>query len=753
MIDERDPPSSSDLASRPSRVPPAITDLDDAEKKETEEKLRQGGVAYLMRLLRPVSAEDRRVYAKLWEYLRPYLYKIVIAVLLSAIGGSLTAFQLIYLQQGISALIPEETTASSQDEPVGFISKLKGKFDSFRGAAPPPAIAVDPASDPAPPAIDPAPPEPAAPATDPAATATEPAATATEPATPATQPAVVATDPAAPIEPVPPATRAERMSQLKMVVILFVAIAAIGSLLKYLREVMMASVSRKMIRNLRDDCFRTLVRLPLSFHQAQHSSRMMSRLTKDITRLRQGFISMSLGLVSELFVFLAALGYALYQLGWIAIVLFAFVIVAFIPIRVIGDRLRYRDKQAEAGEADLFAIISEALLGQKVVKAFTAEKHEIKRFRETARSIYRRQMETYRLRATTEPIVDFIAGISLAAGIFVLGGLVLDGELRIDVLFAVMVAMQKVNRSVSHLGKYQNDFIRGMTAGERVVQILDQKPERPETANAKELTVFERAIEYDDVKFSYVRGSRALRGISLTIEKGETIAIVGPSGAGKTSLVDLLPRFYDPNKGAVRIDGVDVREYTLKSLRSMIGIVAQETILFSGTLAENIAYGIPGTTREAIERAAEAACADEFIRGKEHGYDSPLGERGLALSGGERQRIAIARALLKNPPILILDEATSALDAESEAHVQKALENLMHGRTTIVIAHRLSTIRRANRIAVIRAGELVELGSHDELIAAGGLYARAYTMQMEAMLRGEQRSVIDAYFALDPDAE
>lgn len=694
MIDEK--PGLESGARQPDFRPPTPSvDLDAKEKAETEEHLKATGWTYLKRLINPVSADDRRVYVILFAYLKPYLRKVLFAIALSAFGGSLTLFQLQYLMQGVQAISPKEER--KKDEPrVGPIGKAQEWFARVRG------VPADP------------------------------------------EPVVVPTTPPPP--PPPPPTRGERFSILQTTAVIFIGLALLASLLKYVREVMMASVSRKMIRDVRQDCFKNLVKLPLSFHQTQHSSRMLSRLTKDITRLRQGFISVSIGITSEIFVFLAALTFGLYQLGWVAVILFVFVIVAFIPIRVIGDRLRYKDKQAEAGEADLFAIIQEALLGQKIVKAFTAEKHEIRRFRDTARAMYRNQMATYRLRAMTEPIVDLIASASLAAGIWVLGGLVIDGELDVGLLFAVMLAMQRLNRSVAHLGKHQNDFVRGMTAGERLVELLDQQPEVQEANNAVPLDHFESDIVYEDVKFSYVRGSRALRGISLTIKRGETVAIVGPSGAGKTSLVDLLPRFYDPNKGVVSIDGIDVRNYTLKSLRKMIGIVSQETILFSGTVAENIAYGVENVTREMVIEAARAACAHEFIMAKDQGYDTDLGESGRSLSGGERQRLAIARALLKNPPILILDEATSALDAESEAHVQQALENLMKGRTTIVIAHRLSTVRRANHIVVVRGGRLEEEGDHDTLIAKNGLYARAYSLQMEAMLRGEPRATIDRYF-------
>ncbi len=681
-------------------------DLDEAEKREVEEKLKVTGWQYVKRLLHPVSAEDRRVFAVIGSYMRPHLAKVILSVMLSIIGGSLAAFQLSWMQAGISTISPQDPASKHKELKFGTLDKVVRTVTRWFGGHDAP---VDPILDP--------------------------------------------NNPNAQPEPAPALTKDQRKVNLRAVVFGFVALALLTALLDYIREIMMATVSRKMIRDMRDDCFKTLVRLPLQFHQTQHSSRILSRLTKDITRLRQMFISISLGMVTEVCVFAAALWYTISHLGWIAVMGIAMVLLALVPIRIIGDRLRFRDKQSEAGEADLFAIVSEAIIGQKMVKAFTAEKHEIKRFRVAARSTYKRQMETYRLRAVSEPIVELIGDMTIGVGILVLGKFVIDGRdgMTIPVLTTVLFAMQKLNRSVSHLAKYQNDFVRGISAGEKIVGLLDQTPEIPDAPNAIPLERFDDKIEYHDVKFSYHRGSRALRGLSLTIRKGETVAIVGPSGAGKTSLVDMLPRFYDPNKGSVTIDGKDIREYTLKSLRQMIGIVSQETILFSDTLAENIAYGLKDISRERIIEAAKAACAHDFIMAKDQGYDTELGERGLSLSGGERQRIAIARAILKNPPILILDEATSALDAESEAHVQKALDNLMVGRTTIVIAHRLSTIRRANHIVVIQRGVVEEEGTHDELMAKNGLYARAFSLQMEAMLRGESQATIDKFFRRDDE--
>ncbi len=677
-------------------------DLDELDIVESERAGEATLSSRLRRLLLPASREDLALYKRLMQYVTPYWPKVLFAVLLSVIGGGMVVVQLKLLQRALQVVGNEG--ASLKDLAGG----------TTPGVVP---------------------------------TVNQPDPAATVPTTPKVP------DPATPgsRDSNPPVTSAplsltERRDALTEVALYFLAVVLFGSLIKFVQTMMMTGVSRKAIRHLREDCFKNLVRLPLRFHQRTHSAKVVARVTKDINRLRELLVSFSISGSKEVCIFFAALFVAVSTTSLAALFAVVFVLLAILPIRYIADKMRHRDKLAEAGSGDMFAILTEMLAGQKVVKTFLGERHEIRRFKSATRVMYRRQMETYRLRALTEPCIDIVAGLGIAGAIWFLGSWVIDGDLVVSELALVLFALQKLNSSVRKMGKLQNDFVRGVIRAERVVKLLDQVPELTEAPNAIPLDRFERTIEFCDVRFSYQEDVPVLRGVSLTIRRGETVAIVGPSGSGKTSLVDLVPRLYDVDEGSISIDGRDLREYTLKSLREQIATVTQETILFRDTIRENIAYGIKVISEDAVIAAAKAANAHDFIAAKPGGYDTPLGERGLRLSGGERQRIAIARAILKNPPILILDEATSALDAEAEASVQGALEYLMEGRTTLVIAHRLSTIRRADRIVVLNQGEVVEQGTHDELIALDGRYARAYRMQSEAHSRGDEDGPIDAYF-------
>ncbi|MBI4881982.1 MAG: ABC transporter ATP-binding protein [Planctomycetes bacterium] len=662
----------------------------------------------LQRLANPVSREDRRVYKRMVGYIRPYLGRILVSAFFAAVGGSLVAANLAILDSVLEALSPEPT---AQSEPA--------RLD---GTAPAP----QPDADPTPPAAAPG--------------GAAPAGTETRDA--GKKDAGKEKDG----ERKPLISTGNARQDLNLSVLILLGLALFGSLCKYIEAVIMAAVSRRVIRNLREDCFKQLVRLPLRFHMKTHSGNILSRIIKDIEKLKILLISLSMSGVKEIFAFAAILFIIIWKTSWIAPFALLFLILVFIPIRLVADKLRHRDREAEAGTADIFAIVSEALANQKVLKSFTAEKYEIKRFKHATRSVYKRQVVTYRLRSVTEPIVDIVSGVAVAGCIWYLGHEVLDQDIKIGALAVVIVALQRLTASSRKLGKMQNDFVRGITAAGRVSALLEQKPEIKEAPDAVPLEDFRQAIEFRAVTFEYEKDCPVLKEVSFTVGKGETVALVGPSGAGKTSLVDLLPRFYDVDQGHILIDGRDVREYTLKSLRKCIGAVTQETQLFRDSIRENIAYGLKSVREEAVVAAARAASAHQFIIAKPKGYDTPLGERGGRLSGGERQRIAIARALLKNPPILILDEATSSLDAESEAQVQHALNRLMDGRTTLVIAHRLSTIRRADRIIVLEDGRVAESGTHDQLMALNGRYARAYNLQVDALARGELDATLDDFF-------
>jgi len=372
--------------------------------------------------------------------------------------------------------------------------------------------------------------------------------------------------------------------------------------------------------------------------------------------------------------------------------------------------------------------LTETFIGVRIVKAFCAEQREIAKFKKQNQDYYRLAMKSIK-RMLLLGITTELIGVAMALFIVFYGGRqVITGSLSFGVFALFMAALLSLIRPFKKLSQVNSIMEQALAASVRIYEVLDLTPSIAEKAGAGELSGFHRSIAFENVRFGYAE-QEILKGINLEVKKGQMLAVVGPSGVGKTTLVDLIPRFYDPQRGRILIDGVDIKELTLKSLRRQIGIVTQETILFNDTIRNNIFYGKPDATQEEIERAAEQAHAHDFIRRLPLGYDTVIGDRGTKLSGGERQRIAIARALLKNPPILILDEATSQLDAESERIVQEALDRLIQGRTVFVIAHRLSTVRNAHHIAVLDQGRLVQQGSHEELASKDGLYQRLYQMQ------------------------
>lgn len=675
-------------------------DIDDLEGVESTRPSREPvrGWAKVRRILTPVTRRDAEIIRHFFQYLKPHLFKVGFAVLLSIVAGGMVLGQLFLIEHGLSVLDPQSSPRPAQKS---------------HGPGGLPMLQRSPTVD-----------------------APERFANLDHDFT-----LVAGQD----------VSDAARRQQLLLVVAGIIGLALFTALLKYIQGVTMSSVSRLAARRIREDAFRNLVRLPLRFHQTTHSGKLMARLIKDIDRLRTLLVSLSLGITTQLAAFLGALAYALSKTSVAAIFALCFVVLALVPIRVIADKIRHKDKSAEAGAGDLFAIAAEAIAGQKVVKSFTAEGHETRRFNEATRSMYEKQMVTYRLRAMTEPLVDVVAGIGVAAGFWFLGTMVIDGRLDFPVLATVLIALQRLAASVRRMGKMQNDLARGVAAADRVDVLLTADTEKDlQDENAMPFRELKDKIEFRGVRFGYDSDSPILQDIDLTIRRGETVAIVGPSGAGKTTLVDLLPRFFNVDDGTILIDDCDTRLFKLRSLRSQIGIVSQETMLFRDTIRENIAYGLKDADDAAVTAAAKAAHAHDFIMAKAKGYDTPLGERGSRLSGGERQRLAIARAILKDPPILILDEATSSLDAEAEAEVQRALENLMQGRTTLVIAHRLATVRRADRIVVLKHGTIAEEGTHAELMALGGHYARAYRLQSEAITRGDEARPMDDFFEEEP---
>jgi subfamily B ATP-binding cassette protein MsbA len=402
------------------------------------------------------------------------------------------------------------------------------------------------------------------------------------------------------------------------------------------------------------------------------------------------------------------------------------------PLVRLGQRVRRTTRRSQEALEQITHVSAEAFTGHRIVKAFGAEARERTKFQTASHHLYRTSMKVTSVLSVMPPLMEFIGGLAFAAALWYGSQEIATGRLTTGEFIAFIAALFMMYGPAKKLSRVNANLQQAIGASERIFEMLDTHSEVHERPGAAALPPFSQAVEFRDVEFSYPGADAAtLRGVSLTVRAGQTLAIVGRSGAGKTTMVNLVPRFYDVTGGSILVDGRDVRDVTLASLRGQIGMVTQETVLFDDTVATNIAYGRPTASREEIEAAARAAHADEFIRALPAGYDTMIGERGQRLSGGQRQRLAIARALLRDSPILILDEATSSLDAEAEMLVQEALSTLMLNRTSFVIAHRLSTVRRADLIVVLDQGRIVESGTHEGLLARGGAYAKLYELQLQ----------------------
>ncbi|MBS1517489.1 MAG: ABC transporter ATP-binding protein [Bacteroidetes bacterium] len=523
----------------------------------------------------------------------------------------------------------------------------------------------------------------------------------------------------------------DKLDVLKYLCILIFLTFFLKNLFSYLQTYFMSVVEQGILKDIRKDLYDHYLELPLSFYTDERKGNLISRLINDVQIIKDSLIAVLNSLFRDPPTIIT-FSVVLFLFNWkLTLIIFLMAPVTAFILSKIGNSLKRSSQKSQEKISDITATLDETLGAVRVVKAFGMEEYEKQKFENENNSYFLLLVKIFRKRALASPISEIIGVFTIVIILFIFGTDIIKGQSDMTpgaFIFYLAVFFQMMP-SLKLFGQMFNSYKEGTAASERVFKLIDTKSDIVNLPDAKILKDFETCIEFQDASFKYDKSEMILRNINLKINKGSIIAIVGPSGAGKSTLVDLIPRFYDTTSGKLLIDGSDIKTLQIESLRSKMGIVTQETILFNDTVKKNIAYGKAEIPDEKIIEAARAANAHVFIDKLDKGYETVIGDRGIKLSGGERQRLSIARALLKNPPILILDEATSSLDTESEILVQEAIERLMHGRTSIVIAHRLSTVRNADTIVVLNKGEIIETGNHDALIKNESMYKKLYNLQ------------------------
>lgn len=521
------------------------------------------------------------------------------------------------------------------------------------------------------------------------------------------------------------------LGMLYIIIVVILVTFFIRALTTFGHRYLMGYIGQAVIMDIRNALYHHLQRLSIAYYDRRRTGDIMSNLTNDISALQTAIVTDFITLVQESAIFIGSFGSMIYLQWKLTVLCLIIVPLVSYVIKFFGKKLHNSGKDVQETLADVTSMLQETIQGVRIVRSFNRGAYEEKRFQKINKLSFTAAVRAIRQQSQMTPFVEFLAAIAVCTiiwygGVSVIDGVMSTGELIAFLIYAINLAnpTRRVAESVGNIQK-------SLAAADRVFSILDEQPEIQNRKDAKDIEVKAGRVEARHVSFSYEAGNPVLTDLSFVAEPGQTIALVGLSGSGKTTIANLLPRFYDVTGGGIYIDGMDIRESTISSLREHIGLVPQDTLLFNTTIKENILYGRLDATDEEVWEAVKAANAEKFIRGLPNGIETKVGDRGLVLSGGQRQRIAIARAILKDPAILILDEATSALDTESEKIVQDALEKLMVGRTSFVIAHRLSTVKNADQIFVLNNGHIEESGTHDELMREGGLYYELYTMSMK----------------------